>query len=70
MLNKLPHDIIKKILFYTHNSMIVINKELYNDINNFSYNKLLKQKILFSKTYVRFRINQRLKNKLNKLNKL
>ncbi len=67
MLNKLPSDIIKKILFYTHTTMIEINKDLYNDINNFSYNKLLKQKILFSKTYARFRLNQRLKQRLNKL---
>ena len=67
MLNKLPDELIKKILFYTHNSMIEINTLLYNDINNFSYNKLLKQKILFSKTYFKFRINQRLKQRLNKL---
>tara|TARA_Y100000389_G_C17256613_1_gene410845 strand:- start:511 stop:714 length:204 start_codon:yes stop_codon:yes gene_type:complete len=67
MLNKLPYDIIKKILFYTHPSMIEINKDLFIDINKFSYNKLLKQKILFSKTYARFRINKRLKKRLNKL---
>ena len=70
MFNKLPVEIIKKILFYSHPTMIQINKKLYKEINNFSYNKLIKQKILFSKSYARFRQNQRLQLKLNRLNKL
>tara|TARA_Y100000768_G_scaffold388816_1_gene387469 strand:- start:16653 stop:16856 length:204 start_codon:yes stop_codon:yes gene_type:complete len=67
MFKKLPIDIIKKILFYSHTTMLETNKYLYEEINNFSYNKLIKQKIKFSKSYAKFRQKQRLQLKLNKL---
>lgn len=67
MFKKLPIDIIKKILFYSHPTMLEKNKSLYTKINNFSYNKLIKQKIRFSKSYAKFRQKQRLQLRLDKL---
>jgi hypothetical protein len=67
MFNKLPTDIIKKILFYSHPTMLETNKYLYKEINNFSYNRLIKHKIRFSKSYSIFRQKQRLHIRLNKL---
>ena len=67
MFNKLPPDIIKKILFYSHPTMLETNKSLYKEINNFSYNKLITQKIRFAKSYATFRQNCRLQSRLDKL---